>query len=1107
MERSPAEVGTSHWLQETVGLYGREAEVGKLQEAYERQSSESTTAEPELFCFAGGFGTGKSYLIEQSLEKLDASKFLLGNGKFDQLRKRQPYSAIQAAFTQVCTALLQDDQDVVSFIVEEHMGDNAGVLKDLMPVLGDVLNLYTGSSSNDGSSELENAASQDAGDDSSSTSSRTSSSTSSDPMEVKNRFQYVFRKFVRTICKYKPLVLVIDDLQWADSSSLGLIQAVLQDKSIKRLLIVGAYRNSDIPVGSRLEDFLQELQLNQVRLNSIELGPLSEEDIGRMMVDCFPTSQDLEDLGTLVFNKTLGNAYFAVRLLDFFLSEKIILYDMDDSEGGDKKAWTWDRTKLSVDEIPSTIEDLIVHNLQEQSSNVQILLKVTAALGMYADEYSLNLIIRSGVYGKLEDTDKSVKDSSSTFFTTPQVNMKATLNEAVAKGFIIRNGKLGFKFTHDKVYQMAYSLLSGQAEKLHLEIGRLMYKNATKAPPPGAKPRRSNKLAFGLISEKELTHFMERQLFVAADQMNRGHGLIIDENEVVSLLKLNIKAADYAFNAASFASAKDYLEMAQLILDGRGENDIWTGKYHQMVLQVTSRRAQTYLSLGDWDQGDQLVSTVMEKAHALDIKLPLLVSQIYALRRRDLFPESYHKANDMLLLMKVYPKRNKSMKVMGQLLSVNRYIKQHSDGHILGLPIMKDANMLQAMVAMSELSNVAFMIKEMFDFILTILLRLQMSFKHGLSEETAVAFAAHAITMGMFGNEESANRCARLAISIMQKTKAFRQRGLIVYLVTRFVNSWTLPTGDVLQAFKSAHSFSMEAGAVEIGALAWYNSNMHAFDCGVPLTELSDSAAKNCEECELYKVASVGGAAIEFAGSIQRLSGAVALDFGDLVIDDVAEHIQRMETRWLAWLPVAVIFGNLEIGKQLAKKLSASGDSGYNVLCLREFYSGILYAKLAYKNGKRKHINMLRKHEATMLKLAKVKGSNCKPHAMLLKAARIGLTQPKQIGAIQDAYEEAFGVAERKSRHHDLALGHELLGELYLKNENVSLATVHFTKSCRNYRIWGATGKVEKMEADRFRYINDSELGDTHEVLPPNASQKARISTKVPYSSSDFLIG
>ena len=79
--------------------------------------------------------------------------------------------------------------------------------------------------------------------------------------EAKNRFNYVFTNFIKAIASVsKPLVLVLEDLQWLDVSSLDLLKVLLRSQ-IKNLMIIGVYRNNEVCDSHHLAELLKFVKL------------------------------------------------------------------------------------------------------------------------------------------------------------------------------------------------------------------------------------------------------------------------------------------------------------------------------------------------------------------------------------------------------------------------------------------------------------------------------------------------------------------------------------------------------------------------------------------------------------------------------------------------------------------------------------------------------------------------------------------------------------------------------------------------------------------------------------------------------------------------------
>jgi len=114
--------------------------------------------------------------------------------------------------------------------------------------------------------------------------------------EAENRFNLLFKKFVRVFSlKEHPLVIFLDDLQWADSASLKLIQLLMGNLEQKYLLLLGAYRDNEVyaahsltlaleAIGRSPEERSTKAQ-SPAKLNTITLKPLSQASINNLVTD------------------------------------------------------------------------------------------------------------------------------------------------------------------------------------------------------------------------------------------------------------------------------------------------------------------------------------------------------------------------------------------------------------------------------------------------------------------------------------------------------------------------------------------------------------------------------------------------------------------------------------------------------------------------------------------------------------------------------------------------------------------------------------------------------------------------------------------------------
>src|SRR3990167_6677797 len=104
-----------------------------------------------------------------------------------------------------------------------------------------------------------------------------------EPKESQNRFMLTFQNFVGVLAQADhPLTLFIDDWQWADSASQWLLQLLLEDDTLKYLLIIGAYRDNEVTSDHPFSLTLQSLETAEAPVTHMQLTPLQEDSISQL---------------------------------------------------------------------------------------------------------------------------------------------------------------------------------------------------------------------------------------------------------------------------------------------------------------------------------------------------------------------------------------------------------------------------------------------------------------------------------------------------------------------------------------------------------------------------------------------------------------------------------------------------------------------------------------------------------------------------------------------------------------------------------------------------------------------------------------------------------
>jgi predicted ATPase len=183
-----------------------------------------------------------------------------------------------------------------------------------------------------------------------------------DPEQEQNRLFEAVSQFITNISREAPLVVVLDDLQWTDPSSLLLLHYIARGVQKTPLLLLGAYRSTDIDAKHPLTPVLTEL--NRERLpQSIQLKRMSLNDVSEMIKSMLEQDDVPAEFCKLVYEKTRGNPFFAEEVVRSLKEEEVIYREED----------KWKVKEVSKIEFPETVKNVIkarLDRLDEESQNV-----------------------------------------------------------------------------------------------------------------------------------------------------------------------------------------------------------------------------------------------------------------------------------------------------------------------------------------------------------------------------------------------------------------------------------------------------------------------------------------------------------------------------------------------------------------------------------------------------------------------------------------------------------------------------------------------------------------------------------------------------------------
>jgi len=484
-------------------IYGRETEAEILLNAYDRVSH----GKVEALMVCGYSGIGKTMLINEVHKPMVKHKGYFINGKFDQLQRNTPYTAMTQAFNQLARLILAEPEarfEAIKNDIINALGGVAQIIIDLAPDFELIIGLQP---------SLEKLP----------------------PLETQNRMMIFFKRFLQAIANQEhPLVLFIDDLQWIDSGTLKLFEQIMMDDELTHVLLIGAYRDNEVEVDHPLRQLLMDIHDKGKKTTSLPLKPLTPTHFEALLKDSFDHGDaSIKNLAKLIHKRTDGNPFFCKQVIRTIYQRKLLYFDYE------LRRWNWDLDGIITLKITENVVDLMLSKLDELPAETQELLKYAACVG---NRFTVQMLILT--------SNQSADAIGHALWPALQLELLYTLHLGYKRMDAMGHENIAaliskdiiYQFTHDRVQQTVYQNISAdEKQKTHLSIGRLMV-------------------------EKEPEACKKERLFEVVDHFNQAH-MLLKESEKIIVAGLNYQAADRARNASAYMPMSNYLTEALSLMD------------------------------------------------------------------------------------------------------------------------------------------------------------------------------------------------------------------------------------------------------------------------------------------------------------------------------------------------------------------------------------------------------------------------------------------------------------------------------------------------------------------------------------------------------------
>ena len=1035
-------------------LYGRETEVKMLLEAFERVTSRSqahtsrsqaepgnaypeaqplvnqeaeppvkpSQAEPgnearksELMLVAGFSGIGKTAVVNEVHKPIVRQRGYFIKGKYDQFQRNIPFSAFVQAFRDLMAQLLGESKPKIAqwrSKILQAVGENGQVIIDVIPELERIIGKQPPVP------ELSGSAAQ-------------------------NRFNLLFQKFIQVFTtKEHPLVMFLDDLQWADSASLSLLKLLLSQTETGYLLVLGAYRDNEVFPAHPLMLTLEEIKKAAATINTITLAPLKHADINDLVADTLNCSKELaQPLTDLIYQKTKGNPFFATQFLKALYSDRLIAFNHQQHH------WECDLAQVKAAALTDDAVEFMATQLQKLPEQTQEMLKLAACIGNSFDLTTLAIV-----------SEKSPVDAAADLWKALQEGLILPISETYKffqSGDDVSTQEISvpYRFLHDRVQQAGYSLIpDDQKQATHLKIGRLLQQN---------------------LSEIE----KEEKLFDIVGHLNLSQDLITQPGEREDLAQLNLAAGQKARHSTAYAAARSFVQTGIDLLFA----NCWQTQY-ELTMNLYVAAAETAYLNADFDGMEQMAAIVLESAQTILDKVKIYEIQINALTTQCQMLEAIAVGQNALAQLGVEFSSEPDKALTDKALqTVAEQLHERQIEELINLPVMSDRETIAAMQLLAMLFlPISMGNPDLLPLHCSTMVSLSLQF--GNTPASTIGYAGYGIVLSAFLGEVEKGYCfGRVALSLVNHLNVREFKSLTLAVFGYYLQHRTEALLATIPTTKDGYLAGMETGDF---LYAGNNIDIYFDDnflAGVYLDDWEPKIENYCIVLAQVKQDSPLAYLKMKQQMVQNLREIV--NQPDLLIGTaydetvmIPKHHQDNEltalaTAYIYKLLLAYLFGNytnaLDYIAQANQYLMAVAGTIHTPVF--HFYAGLTYLAICSTQSEIKVetlnstslLALVETHQTTLAQWAHHAPMNHQHKLDLVEAEKFRVLRKNYEAG--DWYDRAIFGAKENGYLQEEAIANELAAKFYLDWGKEKVAAGYMQEAYYCYARWGAKAKVEDL--------------------------------------------
>jgi PAS domain S-box-containing protein len=993
-------------------LYGRETELATIT----RRLDDLCDGHGGVVLITGGAGIGKSSFLRAIHDEVVKRHGYYLIGKCELSRKNVPYHALVQAFSGFVDHVLTETSDQLaqwkSRLVDASEQQGAALV-ELIPRLELIIGEHQPRAS----------------------------------LASLKQFHHTIEVLAAIIAKRAPLVIAIDDLQWADVALLNLIELLVAGEQAHRILFIATYLSDE---GSSDDSVFASIARRTAgrTVSRIRLEGISVDAVTSLVADalrCGPSH--VESLAKVIHEKTGGNPLFAVRFLQSLHDEGLLNFDTEARE------WKWDSPQIATLPVRNNVAQLMAREIGNLPSQTQLLLAIASCIGSNFDLGELVAIAQQPTRQVLDDLWNAIDKQLIVPLDRNYQIIRASEEERRV------DIESRFAFVHERVRQACNAILGRKTKKeVHLEIGRAI---------------------LAATSDADL----ETHVFDIVNHLNEGFPYIQDPSEMLELVELNWMAGRKAKRAAAFQAAIWYLSMGIGMLPA----DKWRNETELAEKLYLESAEAEYLS-GNFERVSVLAKEILQNVHAVSTKIAAYELEIATLTAQGRFVEAIE-AGVLALDLLDAPLPREPAKIQETVTLLTAEIRNQIVGvaQFLRLHPMRDECHLGIMRVLIKMAEPARRLRhELWPLIATKMVHLVAT--QGTSRYAAFAAVWYAIWQCESGGDiERGFQFGRVALELQKRLDSPDTFSKISFLFNVFVRPWKEHVKRSVAAIEDLYRAALASADQDLASRCANELSSHLLFLGIPLesahqreTEYLETLAHSGMPQSVWHARVCVQTILNLQGASRdpcRLIGD-QLDESEMLPVWIAEKNEPLVFQTLCCRTMLqYLFGDYAGAVESACQAEKYWDScdGHLIVAEFDFYHALALLAQYPDAGRDLQAAYLQKVAAIQERLecwAAHAPMNFSHKWDLIEAERCRiLGNPYRAMAL---YGNAIAGARENGYLHEEAIAYERETRFHLAIERNDLAGLCAKKAADGYRFWGAIRKADAwQEANRRLWVTE----------------------------------